>query len=284
MTDELDVQVEYVPEIDIDIKGEDIELVLDEDEEDELADESTDEDVEDIEDDSESETDVLDSAQNAKDYKQVDNTTANAVIAERRKWQARMDAEKAKSAIADRLMSATGQTPEQIMAAMDLAEVENHVNSGMDEQTARVLVAQQRQNQLILQELSKQKFDLEAAKLKTNAFFADIDDVRDELEPYAIRTGSTLEQAYMAIRGNERMVDYEREIEQRVLNNLKKKPKKVDTGSSGDNRPKVKTNITADQEAFARAAGMTPQEFAAYGKGMDIDKARKVRSRFARKT
>lgn len=193
------------------------------------------------------------------------NTTGNAVIAERRKWQERLKAAEKKSALADKLLQATGaQSLEQLEQQLDSLKVQQYEDQGYDSQTAQMLVNMQRQQETLNQQLRKQQFDNEVQALKSDPFYADIEDWRDELEPIAARTGQTLQGAYMALRGRERMKEYEREIEQRAIaDRSKKRSAKVDTsaGGGGGVKKSARVQLSADELAVAKLAGMSPEEY-----------------------
>src|SRR3989337_2762206 len=166
-----------------------------------------------------------------------------ALQAERQKWKDRVKQYESKAGIADKLAKMSGVDVEALQAQIEQMEQQNYINQGVDPQMAKVLVEQQKQMQEVQQTLNKQKTDMEFTSIKADPFYADADNYRDELEELAGRTGLTIKQAYDVLRGDERRKDYEREVEQRILNNLSKKQKsKIDTSTNGDNKPKPKVN------------------------------------------
>ncbi|WP_405113627.1 hypothetical protein MHH28_07690 [Paenibacillus sp. FSL K6-1217] len=193
------------------------------------------------------------------------NTTGNAVIAERRKWQERLKAAEKKGSLADKLLQATGaQSLEQLEQQLDGLKVRQYEDQGYDSQTAMMLVDMQRKQETLNQQLRKQQFDNEVQSLKSDPFYGDIEDWRDELEPIAARTGQTLQAAYMALRGRERMEEYKREIEQRAMaERSKKRSAKVDTSAGGGSGVKKsnRVQLSADELAVAKMAGMSPEDY-----------------------
>jgi hypothetical protein len=197
------------------------------------------------------------------------NDTAKAVIAERRKWKERLKALEKKASIAEKLMQSSGVSDiDEFQRQLDALESQRYQDQGLDPQTANMLVRQQRELAELKSYLNRQKYDVEAEKLKSDPFFADIDDWRDELEPLAERTGQTLEQAYMAVRGRERMKEFQREQEHRLqASQRKKQSARINTTTSGGAVKTVqKLNLTPEQLAIAKLAGMKPEEYAKYAK------------------
>lgn len=192
------------------------------------------------------------------------SSTANAVIAERRKWQERMKALEKKAGLADKIMKTSGVASiEDLERQMDNIVAQNYMDRGYDEQTATMLAAQQRRMDQMERDMRQKSFDAEVMTLKSDPFYADIDDWRDEFEPIAISTGQSLKDVYMIQRGRERMKEVEREVEQRMIANRTKKSKaKVDT-TSGGGTPKKPTGpkLTPDQLAIAKLAGIKPENY-----------------------
>lgn len=197
------------------------------------------------------------------------SSTANAVIAERRKWQERMKALEKKANLAEKIMKTSGAASvEDLERQMDGLVAQSYIDRGYDEQTATMLATQQRRMDQMEREMRQKSFDAEVVSLKSDPFFADIDDWRDEFEPLAVSTGQSLKDVYMIQRGRERMKEVEREVEQRMIANRTKKSKaKVDT-TSGGGTPKKPTGpkLTPDQLAMAKLAGMKPEEYYKYVK------------------
>ena len=184
------------------------------------------------------------------------NEAANAVIAERRKWKERMKALEKKASIAEKLMKAANVDDiDTFQQRLDALEAQNLENQGYDPQTAAAIVRQQRELQEMKNAIAKQKFDVEVTKLKDDPFFADIEEWRDELEPLALQTGQTLESAYMALRGRERMKEYQREQEQRMIANQRKKnAARIGTTSGAAMKSKPKIDLSPDQLSMAKLA------------------------------
>lgn len=221
----------------------------------EIEDEETEEPAEQEQEEQESEETEQEEEQSAKPDKK--NETANAVIAERRKWQERMKKLETQAKIAERLMKNTGVSDmNALQAQLDAYEAQALEQQGYDAQTAQAIVSQKREMEQLRRDLQSQKFDIEAAKLKDDPFFADIDDWRDELEPIALSTGQTLESVYMAQRGRERMKEYQRELEHRAqASRSKKNAARVNTAGGGAPAKRgEKVDLTPDQLAIAKIA------------------------------
>lgn len=231
------------------------------DEEDEQEESSEEADA----DDSETEDEGEPQDEETKPEGKSKNTTGNAVIAERRKWQERLKAAEKKGSLADKLLQATGaQSLEQLEQQLDGLKVRQYEDQGYDSQTAMMLVDMQRKQETLNQQLRKQQFDNEVQSLKSDPFYGDIEDWREELEPIAARTGQTLQAAYMALRGRERMEEYKREIEQRAIaDRSKKRSAKIDTsaGGGGGVKKSNRVQLSADELAVAKMAGMSPEDY-----------------------
>jgi hypothetical protein len=233
--------------------------IPDEEEEQEESSEEADDDGSDTEDEGELHD------EETKPEGKSKNTTGNAVIAERRKWQERLKAAEKKGSLADKLLQATGaQSLEQLEQQLDGLKVRQYEDQGYDSQTALMLVDMQRKQETLNQQLRKQQFDNEVQSLKSDPFYGDIEDWREELEPIAARTGQTLQAAYMALRGRERMEEYKREIEQRAIaDRSKKRSAKIDTSAGGGGGVKKSNRVplTADELAVAKLTGISPEDY-----------------------
>lgn len=245
---------------------------VDKPEEDKKDDDSSDDDVRELEvdfsdddDDFEDEEDESDEDEvdpveqnkpTADGKKQKDNPTAAAVIAERRKWQEKLKEFEAKGALADKILKQSGAASiDELNQRMDLLETERLKKEGVDPQVAAAFVAQQRQLAEMQTSLRKQKYDGEAERLKQDAFFADLDEYRDEYEAIAEKSGMSLEEVYMAKRGTQRMKEREAEIEARVkANRDKRDSKRVNTNpSAGAGKQSGKSyNLSPEQLAAAK--------------------------------
>lgn len=250
---------EDVAELDYEVDEGGITIPDEEDEQEDSSEEEPEAEESDIEDEGEPQD------EDVKPEGKGKNTTGNAVIAERRKWKERLKAAEKKGSLADKLLQATGaQSLEQLEEQLDGLKVRQYEDQGYDSQTAMMLVDMQRKQETLNQQLRKQQFDNEVQSLKSDPFYGDIEDWRDELEPIAARTGQTLQAAYMALRGRERMEEYKREIEQRAMaERSKKRSAKVDTsaGGGGGVKKSNRVQLSADELAVAKMAGMSPEEY-----------------------
>lgn len=198
------------------------------------------------------------------------NETAAAVIAERKKWQAKLKELEQQATIAKRFMEQTGVTDiEEMNRRMDALESQRLQQSGVPVELADRMAKTERQLKDQERDIRRQRYAMEAEQLKADPFYADLDDYREELEELAERNGMTLRQVYMSEHGERRMKEREAEIEERVKSNSRKRSaKKVDTSPTGSNSNKNtrRVNLSADERAIAKAAGMTPEEYAKYKK------------------
>ncbi len=216
-----------------------------------------DEDDEVIEEEDEDDSDAEKPPAPEPKSKPADNTTAAAVIAERRKWQEKLKALEPKAALADKVLAKSGaKSLEELHRHMDHVETERLKTQGVDPQLAATLVSQQRQIEDLQASGRKQKYEGEVERLSKDAFFADIEDHREELEAMAERTGFTIEQVYRAVHGERRAKEREAEIEARVkANQAKRESKRVNTKpTAGASTPKSSKshNLTTEQLAAAK--------------------------------
>jgi hypothetical protein len=167
--------------------------------------------------------------------------------------------------------------------------------AGYDDYTAKVMAEDKLEDKRELYELRKSlndtgksatkiKREIELENLASDPHYSDIHDVREDVERLADKAGLTLKQAYNALFGETKYssskADMKRQIEQEVLENLRKKNSAyVDTVSNGevDSKPKVK--LTPEELAVAKAAKMSPQEYYAMKKMENIDHYKKFKSK-----
>lgn len=181
----------------------------------------------------------------------------NAIIAERKKWQSRLQEANKRAAIADKLMKLVGvDKPEDLLARLDAAEAQRIAQaSGITPEQAQLQIQQRRELEDMKREIQRQKYESEVQRLKADPFFADIEEYREEFQEIAERTGMTLEEVYMSKRGRQRMKEMEREIEQRVKANQEKRQKaKVDTTVNGEKIKTPKIDLPSHQMEAARQA------------------------------
>lgn len=191
------------------------------------------------------------------DNSKKENPIAKAVIAERKRLQAQMDAYKKEAEIAKKLMKLVGVDDiELLQQRLEQAEAARIAQErGITPEQAQLELKRQRELEEQRREIRRLKYAQEVAELKRDPFFSDIEDYREEFEEIAERTGQTIEEVYMAKRGRQRMKEFEREVEQRTLANKQKRQKsKVDTTSNGEQIKKETYNLTPEQLAVAQAA------------------------------
>lgn len=221
------------------------------------------EDEEEIEEPAE-EIKEVEEKQEPEDAKSDKNPTAGAVIAERKKWQAKLEEANKSGPLVQKLLRMSGlNSLEELQAQLDSAEAAKIAkDTGLTPQQAQLQLNQQRQIDEMNHKLRKQEFNNEVVSLKKDAFFADIDDYREEFEEIASRTNQTLEEVYMSKRGRVRMKEYETEIEQRLKVSQQNKNKvKIDTQGNGEVAQKSRIDLTADERQAAKLGGLTEAEY-----------------------
>lgn len=194
------------------------------------------------------------------------NETGKAVIAERRKWQEKMKVLEKQAKVAERLMNQAGvNDADEFIQRLDFLESQRLQEHGVPAELADRMAKAEREIKEQQSDIRRQRLDVEAEKLKSDPFYADIDEHMDELADFALQTGVSLEDAYLVKHGKRRMKERETEIEAKVKSNrAKRDAKKVDVSPSGSSSTKKRVSLTAEQRAVAKAAGMTPEEYAKY--------------------
>lgn len=273
---------------DHDFEDDEFELDTDDSDDDDSDsdDDSDDTDSDNDNDDSDDNDNDSDSDDDDQDDKNEKTVPLKAIEAERKKWQSRLNDPvlKKKLALADRLAAMSGTSLDALYDQMEQMEVQRHIDQGVNPQMAEAFVRGQKEISDAKKLLNKQTMDLEIKNLKSDPFFSDVDDYREELEEYADRTGLTIEQTYMAIRGKERVKEMQTEIEQRTLNNInKKQSKKLDTTTNGEGKTKTKVKLSKEQLDMAKAAKMTPQEYYAMTKIENADQYKKMKNKGKKK-
>ena len=131
--------------------------------------------------------------------------------------------------------------------------------------------------------LVNRKFrDLEFENLKSDPFYSDAEEHREELEEMAEKTGMSVRQCYNALFGDKKFklsqAELRSQIEQEVLANIKKRQEygNIDTTENGNTEVKSKLKLTKDEVSFAKAAGMTPAEYAAFKNAKDVSQFEKI--------
>ena len=133
---------------------------------------------------------------------------------------------------------------------------------------------------------------LEIKELKKDPLYKDLEDedVSDIVTAYAKKRDMSVESAYLALYGKDKVkanrADLEREIEARIYADLKKKDGYGALNSGGGNGevklPK-ELSYTKDQLEIAKAAGMSIEEFLAYSGEVSDKKATKLLEKYVKK-
>ena len=241
--------------------------------------------------DDDDDLDADDKEPEPKDKKKEERTVPLKVLEEeRKKWKEKLK----------KLESQEKPTVTPVADGFDEAKeydrlFSKYQKAGYDEYTAKVMAEDKLEDKRELYELkralndtgksaTKIKREIELENLANDPHYSDIHDVREDVERLVDKAGLTLKQAYNALFGETKYssskADMKRQIEQEVLENLRKKNSAyVDTVSNGevDSKPKVK--LTPEELAVAKAAKMSPQEYYAMKKMENIDHYKKFKSK-----
>lgn len=245
--EELEIDTDDTREIEFDDLDDELDDNLDE------SDDDADDDA-----DADDESDVDPEDKNGKGK----NPTAAAVMAERKKlnakWQAKLDSTKQADQLANKLLKMSGaKTLEELQTRLDAAEASELVRvENITPAEAQRRIDDTRRTEKLEQDLRKLKYDSEFNTLAKDPVFSGIENAREEVEELADRSGLTLKQAYFSLFGEQRMKDRETEITSRVKSNKdKRQAKKVDTGSTTSTSKQAsakKLNLSPDQLAAAQ--------------------------------
>ena len=242
-------------------------------------------DIDDEEPDFEEEQETIDidddiEEEKPKPRKQNENVVGKAVQAERNKWKKRM------AKMQEEIESIKSQTHRQADDDVDDELSKLLVDSGFDEPTAKkingVLSKRSSEVENIKKSVASNFYKMEIKQLKADPLYADIEDYESEVISLANKTGLSVEQAYLAMFGKDKITrnikDKEREIEQRVISNIqKRKSGSINTTSDGGTiRTKNQYKLSADEIEVARMAGMTPKEYYALKNYKTMDKINSV--------
>lgn len=172
--------------------------------------------------------------------------------------------------IMSRLYSVTGaRSPEELSGRMDDLEINAFKESrGIDDDTARLLLAQQRELRGFRQSESRRGFDDDIRNLAKEEGYDDAEDLRDNIEEYMRKTGSSAKEAYNALFAEDRTA---RLIEAALKNAAAEKKKKssreikgLTQQGNGASTVGGSLNLSKQELAAARKAGISPEEYAKY--------------------
>lgn len=189
--------------------------------------------------------------------KKEPDTTAKAVIAERQRWQKKLEEAQKVNPLVEKLMKLSGvSSMDELQAKLDAAEaVTLAKQQNISPEEAQARIRDQREKEQMQREIRNLKYEKEAQQLMTDPFYSDLSDYRDEFQEIAERTGMSLEEVYMSKRGKVRMQEMERQIEERVKANYSKKQKaKVDTSADGTQSKAPKIDLRSDLLEAAKFA------------------------------
>lgn len=171
------------------------------------------------------------------------------------------------SKILNRVMEGAGaRDPKELESRMDELTLKDYIeNQGYDENTARLFLMQQKENAKLKSSLSEVSYKEELAELKDNPFYSDIEEVKEDVFDYAKAKGLTVRESYNALFGEQRALELQSEKKSAQIQE-KKNNKRIAALSSSGNSTENKNSIklSADERAYAEAAGMTPEDYAKY--------------------
>ena len=173
--------------------------------------------------------------------------------------------------IVSRLYESTGaSTPEELLNRMDNIELAKVMKSrNIDEDTARFIMGMQNENRELKKQSDKRNFDTEINVLAQNPMYDDILDVRDEVEDYAMQKGLGIKEAYNALYGESRATKMSEAAKREAAEQQKLKDSKKIKGLSqrgSGSAVESEINLTPSELEVARAAGLTPKQYAQYKK------------------
>lgn len=174
--------------------------------------------------------------------------------------------------VLNRLKESTGvKDTRELEERMDNITLQEYVqNQGMDEQTARTFLMQQKKISELEKAQGAKDYAGEIQKLSTSPFYADIEEVADDVTEYAAQKNITAKEAYNILYAEQRALTLQKEAEQKALKqSATKQSKKISAlSSSGNAQSKTQNTIklTPTEAWAAKMAGMTPAEYDKYRK------------------
>lgn len=198
------------------------------------------------------------------------NGLLTALHKERNEKRRYRDEAKRSRPIIDRIMAATGaRTPEEIISKMDAIDLSRRMKErGVDEETAREMLRMEEENRGHRAREAAMNFDRDINELSANPMYADIADVRDDVEEFARDRGMSIKEAYNALFAEDRarkLIEQAKAdaVASKELRDSKKIAGLSQSGnSSASGGGAVK--LSPAELSIAKAAGMTPQEYFDY--------------------
>ncbi len=242
---------------DLEFEGED-DLDTDTEEEEIYGDESIDPDEAD-----ESQEDETEEPEEKDDNESVPRA---ALIAERKKWQKKIENIKSQMESASKSASPKEEDNDDTL----LNKLINEVN--LDEDVAKALAETltktTSKGDTAIKSLEDKIIAIEAEKLKAQPEYDDIDDVKDEVIELHKKSGLSLKQAYNALYGDELVMKIKSSLTNEKAKNQStkiksaaKKVKMTDNGQEDAANKSTRINLTRDELDTAKFAGMTPKEY-----------------------
>lgn len=202
-----------------------------------------------------------------------------AVEAERKKWKNKLN-----KSITQPITSTTFNEGEFLEK-----KISEYIEDGYPEGTAKIEARRDLNYEKRLRDIeskandrndsTKLRRDFEVDQLSRDAYYADLKDpdIREEVEEYANKKGVSMEEAYNAKFAKSKRLELEKQIEQRLLNEQrKKKSADVDYTSNGEQGAKPKVKLTGDQLAAAKMLNMTPQEYYEFSRIDSLDQYNRI--------
>lgn len=210
-----------------------------------------------------------------EDEEQEDEKTEKEKSLERglnKERQKRKEAQKKAKELEERIKALEEANKEPEKTTLDTL-----IESGMDESVAKSIASaidsKKDNSKKLEEEIAELRFEKDLTAKSKEEGFEDIEEYADEIKEL-VDKGLSIEQAYYATSYNKpKTVNTKREIERKLEakmqnNNAKKQilgNTNSNVGASSNSNHKV--NLSKEEYAVARAAGMTPEDYAAV-KGM----------------
>jgi len=192
--------------------------------------------------------------------------------------QSRLEQEKKKyepyKNLVSKLEKATGMTSDQIEQYIEQQQKTGGAGN-MEQQNQQQQMNPQMNNlqqttQAAAQVALETRRMLEEEKLKQDSLFSDYDDVKDEVRDFADKTGVDLRQAYLAVKGEDKINEVKEKTEKQVVANLESKGG-LGAEEDGVKEEMEKYDLSEEEMELAKMAGMSAEEFASMRDAHNLD-------------
>lgn len=170
------------------------------------------------------------------------------------------------SNVVQRISKLTNQPVEHIERQLEQMELQYNARSaGMPPQLFQHLSQQSAETAKLKKDYANIQLELQETQLASNPTYAQAfkdPETKAQIREFAEKAGVTLEQAYWATVGPQMLSQTEREIEARVINNLKTRLGPENVILNEESSEITSLGLTKEEIAYCRESGQDPEEYA----------------------